>query len=243
MGKAKDYTGVRYGKAVGIRPTGESNKCKQRVWLWKCDCGEEFESPAAPFVYKNYSAGCRACSKASQVAAIGSRSKSHGMTGSKEHNAWREVKKRVLNKNSHNYEKYSALGMEEDFIDSFEEFLTEIGPYPQDGKRYTVDRIDNNLGYFRNNIRWATNEEQARNKGKQCNNTSGITGVHLQREENGNIVAIAQWTDLDGIRHGRGFSFNKYGEELALLCAQEARDQAIKILNQRGAGYSKNYGL
>ena len=39
-----------------------------------------------------------------------------------------------------------------------------------------------------------------------------------------------------------GIKFKKYGEELAMLCAVEARDQAIRLLNQQGAGYSPNHG-
>ena len=62
MGKARDHTGVRYGRAVGIRPTGET-RFSQRVWLWKCDCGTEFESVAGNYVYANYSPGCPVCAK------------------------------------------------------------------------------------------------------------------------------------------------------------------------------------
>lgn len=43
----------------------------------------------------------------------------------------------------------------------FENFLADIGPKP--AGHYTLDRIDNERGYWPDNIRWATPKEQARN--------------------------------------------------------------------------------
>lgn len=39
-----------------------------------------------------------------------------------------------------------------------------LGMPPQDDKRYTLDRIDNNLGYIPGNIRWADYKTQERNR-------------------------------------------------------------------------------
>lgn len=47
--------------------------------------------------------------------------------------------------------------------EGFKAFLEHIGPRPS--KQYSVDRIDNNRGYEPGNVRWATAQEQAQNRG------------------------------------------------------------------------------
>ena len=44
----------------------------------------------------------------------------------------------------------------------FEAFLEEVGPRPS--KDMTLDRIDNNKGYIKGNLRWADKKTQGRNR-------------------------------------------------------------------------------
>lgn len=240
MSKAKDHTGVRYGRAVGIRPTA-LRESKQIVWEWQCDCGEVFLRVAGGFVYGKYSPGCEKCVASESAKRLSKQKTTHGMSKTKEYRAWRKIKERVFCPTNPDFPVYSILGMEEALSDSFENFYAEIGPCPNDNYRWSVGRIDNSIGYRVGNIRWETDNQQARNKGKSTKNTTGHTGVVFEDGKGGPRFR-AQWKYLNGKHGQKSFNINKYGEELALLCAVEARDQAIRLLNQQGAGYSPNHG-
>jgi hypothetical protein len=53
---------------------------------------------------------------------------------------------------------------------------------------------------------------------------------------------MAQWYDLSGKKHSKSFSISKYGYEEAFRLACEARVEAIRLLNEQGAGYTEYHG-
>lgn len=170
----------------------------------------------------------------------------HGLSHTKEYGAWCKIKGRCYNKNDHKYKNYGGRGIEFEYKDDFLGFLEEVGYAPNDGDKWSIGRIDNNSGYVKGNMRWETLVTQARNRRKNSQNTSGVTGVRkmYSKTTNGKIneYYIAQWIELNGKKRQKLFPVSKHGEEVAFKLACEYRKEQIERLNLEGAEYGMSHG-
>ena len=74
------------------------------------------------------------------------------------------MKDRCHNPKSRMYSYYGARGIWvcDQWRNSFASFIADVGLRPD--PKLTLDRIDNNLGYFPGNVQWATRAHQVRNR-------------------------------------------------------------------------------
>lgn len=155
-----------------------------------CGCGEHFECMKENIVRGN-TTKCKICSSQSRSK----KHTTHGMSklnkagGGKLHYTWRTMKARCQNPNSQRYDNYGGRGISvsKEWSDDFQVFMRDMGEPPT--PEHSIERVDNNGDYCKENCRWATKKEQANNK---SNN---------RLIEYGGVSRTLQgWADFTGIK-------------------------------------------
>ena len=146
-----------------------------------------------------------------QASAVNyARNVTHGMSTDPkfkaEYQAWRAMKRRCYNKNCPDYPKYGGAGI---FVcdrwkNDFAAFFSDMGHRPSSA--HSMDRKDGLLGYSKENCRWATKEEQSRDRPEFV----------IPLSYNGVTKTLAEWANEMGIhpqtlynRHNSGWSVER----------------------------------
>lgn len=91
---------------------------------------------------------------------------------SREYHSWNSMKNRCNNSNLKEYKNYGGRGITYDSKwEDFREFYKDMGERPIGT---TLDRIDVDKNYCKENCRWATKEQQQRNQRIHKNKYVGI---------------------------------------------------------------------
>jgi hypothetical protein len=190
--QALDLTGDRFGRLVVLRKSGNKTKWGEIYWLCRCDCGTEKEVLAGPLnLGRTKSCGCY----------NRYRSRKHGMEGTPTYNAWSHMIARCSNPNTQQYERWGGRGITvcEEWK-SFEAFYKDMGDMP---KGRSLERIDNDGHYCKENCRWATRSEQNRNRSKSP-----------KYEWNGEMRSLADLAEMHGMKWRRVYERMRKGWSL-----------------------------
>lgn len=183
---------------------GKNGKHNTR-FLCQCDCENHTILPVLAYSLKNGHTSSCGCQKL--LNSITHHLESHPL-----YNIYQNMKKRCYNKNMHGYENYGAKGIgickewynpdNPNDPEKIMQFVTDMEPGYSKG--LTIERIDRNLDYSKNNCRWTDKYVQANNK---SNNVYG--------EFNGEKYTIGELARIYGVDVGWfRYHIKKYNNNL-----------------------------
>ena len=167
MGLPLDLTGHKFGRLTALRRETTRTPYKNGIhyrayWYCVCECGNEVRVLTGSLRDESTkSCGCLLREK----ALITCKSRAiHNLTDTPIHKSWQKMKERCLNENHMLYHRYGGRGITicKEWRD-FTLFLRDMEDTWFPGA--TLDRIDSNGHYEKNNCQWLS---RADNSAKKC---------------------------------------------------------------------------
>jgi hypothetical protein len=186
--KFQDLTGQVFGRLTvlshsrRILPSGKS----VIHWNCVCACGQTLQV-SATHIKGGHTKSCGCLNR--EVAR--QRHVTHGHaprgTPSRTYRSYNSMFQRCYNPKCERYPSYGGRGITvcARWSESFENFLADMGERPAG---MAIDRKDNDLGYSKNNCRWATQKQEMRN-------TSRNRNLMIDNE----TLCVSAWAERSGI--------------------------------------------
>lgn len=189
---------------LGMHFPNETSKRKARYGMFTCMCGNSFKAQIGD-VKKGCTKSCGCLAKTSVVEA----NTTHGLSKHPIYKVWQNMINRTSNKKNMNYKYYGGrgIGVSAEWLD-VSNFINDM--YSTYSKGLTLDRIDVNGNYCKENCRWVTKAVQSQNT--RClpvTNKSGYRGVLLKKGLNKWVAQI-----------------NMYGKHIHIGCYSNKEDAA-----------------
>lgn len=210
LSNLKNLIGQKFGRLeVLSRLPAEKNT--KPIWNCRCDCGNTHNVYGSHLVRGNVkSCGCLA------KEVIGKCNKTHGLSDHRLYETWIKMVRRCSKPLDSGWENYGQRGIKvsESWLD-FNNFISDMDQSYENG--LTLERIDVNGNYCKENCKWLLHSLQAKNKRMYKTNKVGISGVNIITDKGIPTVQARVQSNLKRIR--RTWSIDKYGEDEALRLA------------------------
>lgn len=169
--------GQRFGRLTVLAQHPERTRAGGIRWACRCDCGAT--RVIVSYALRNRTRSCGCLQK--------ERTTKHGLSSRPEYASWAAMHRRCGVPSAGNYPIYGGRGITVcPEWGSFERFYADMGPRPTMG--HTLDRIDNNGPYSKDNCAWRTRKEQNRN-----------TRSSRLLTFDGRTMTVAAWAEEVGI--------------------------------------------
>ncbi len=193
--------GEKHWNLTIISKHGRIGKCI--AWKCRCDCGKEVVIRGTDIQRgTRKSCGCNKRKKRGPRPDVAKKNKENAKyeyLHRPTYQSWQSMKARCLNQNDKDYHNYGERGITvcDDWIIDYNNFLKDMGQRPK-GK--TIDRIDVNGDYEKENCRWATPLQQCNNTRKNIYVT--YLGEELSASQMARKYGIETKTFIYRIKHG-----------------------------------------
>ena len=199
-----NLVGERYGRLIVIEEApsvmyaGQGNR-RKRFWVCRCDCGNKV-TIAHGDLRNGRTRSCKCLDNEVKSVRLKTVATRHGGAYTPEYLTWKRIHNRCKNPNNRYY-GYAGIKVCERW-NSYENFIADMGPKPT--PKHSIDRLNFEGDYEPLNCRWATPEEQHKNR--RC------TKYVMYKNK---VITLKEFADSQGLRYSVIYSWfsicKKYG--------------------------------
>jgi len=183
-----NLVGKTFGRLYVVEEVLLRDKHNHIKYLCRCSCGKYKEVSGQSLRRSTRSCGCLQRESA----------RTHGQEGTPTYKTWVAMKSRCNSSSSTNYKNYGGRGITicPSWVNSFEQFHKDMGDRPSN---MSLERVDNNGGYSKENCIWATATTQANNRRRSIK--IKYKGVTMNIKEYAELIGLTPSGAMKRLKH------------------------------------------